>query len=141
MDSITIRDGFENMDFTGVTEMLAKALWSPGIRINEVKKGAANSALVVGAFTAAGMQVGYARVISDKTRFAYLCDVIVREDCRKKGIGQAMVNHILAHKELKDVYQWLLITNDAHEVYEKSGFKHISRPESWMEIRQRRPER
>lgn len=141
MDSITIKVGYENMDFPEVTEMLAKTLWSPGIKIDEVKKGAANSALVVGAFTDAGMQVGYARVISDKTRFAYLCDVIVQEDCRKKGIGQAMVNHILAHEELKDVYQWLLVTNDAHGVYEKSGFKPISRPEGWMEIRQRRPER
>lgn len=141
MDSITIQYGFENMDFIRVTDMLSKAFWSPGIKIEEVKKGAANSALVVGAFTEGGRQVGYARVISDKTRFAYLCDVIVEEEYRKKGIGQDMVNHILTYEELKDVYQWLLITKDAHGVYEKSGFKPTSRPEGWMEIRQRRPER
>jgi len=141
MDNITIRDGFLNMDFTRVTDMLSKAFWSPGIKIDEVKKGAVNSALVVGAFTAAGRQVGYARVISDKTRFAYLCDVIVEEDYRKKGIGQDMVNHILSHRELTDVYQWLLITRDAHGVYEKSGFQPVSRPKDWLEIRHRRPER
>lgn len=141
MDNITIKDGFENMDFIRVTDMLSKAFWSPGIKIDEVKKGAVNSALVVGAFTYSGIQVGYARVISDKTRFAYICDVMVDEDHRRMGIGQMMVNHMLAHRELEDVYQWLLITKDAHGVYRKSGFEPISRPEGWMEIRHRRPER
>ncbi|HWR61702.1 MAG TPA: GNAT family N-acetyltransferase [Clostridia bacterium] len=141
MDNIIIKDGFGSMDFTRVTDMLSKAFWSPGIKIDEVKKGALNSALVVGAFVGSGVQVGYARVISDKTRFAYICDVMVEENYRRKGIGQMLVNHILANKELEDVYQWLLITKDAHGVYKKSGFGPVSRPEGWMEIRQRRPER
>ncbi|MGE5678847.1 MAG: GNAT family N-acetyltransferase [Pseudomonadota bacterium] len=81
------------------------------------------------------------RPSSDKTRFAYICDVIVDEGFRRKGIGQQMVNHMLGSSELSDVYQWLLITKDAHGVYQKSGFVPISRPESWMEIRNKRPER
>ncbi len=140
MDNIIINDGFESMDFVRTTELLSKAFWCPGIKIEEVKKGAFNSALVVGAFIE-NTQVGYARVISDKTRFAYICDVIVDEDHRRKGIGRKMVDHILSHKELEEVYQWLLITKDAHGVYKKSGFEPISRPEGWMEIRHRRPER
>ena len=140
MDNIIISDGFERMDFVRVTELLSKAFWCPGIKIDEVKKGAFNSALVVGAFIE-DTQVGYARVISDKTRFAYICDVMVYENYRRKGIGQKMVNHILSHKELEEVYQWLLITKDAHGVYKKSGFEPITRPEGWMEIRHRRPER
>ena len=140
MDNIIISDGFERMDFVRVTELLSKAFWCPGIKIDEVKKGAFNSALVAGAFIE-DTQVGYARVISDKTRFAYICDVMVDENYRRKGIGQKMVNHILSHKELEEVYQWLLITKDAHGVYKKSGFEPNTRPEGWMEIRHRRPER
>jgi len=86
-------------------------------------------------------QVGYARVISDKTRFAYIVDVYVDENCRKQGIGQKMINYILTSDELKDVYQWLLITKDAHEVYSKVGFQPISHPLAWMEIRNQRPSR
>lgn len=52
-----------------------------------------------------------------------------------------MMNAILTHNELKDVYQWLLITKDAHGVYNKVGFKPVSRPLDWMEVRYDRPKR
>ncbi|HWQ29792.1 MAG TPA: GNAT family N-acetyltransferase [Negativicutes bacterium] len=141
MENIITRDGFHNMDFERVTEMLSKAFWCPGIKLDEVKQRTENSALVVGAFTKEGLQVGFGRVISDKTRFAYICDVIVDESFRRKGIGRQMVNHMLGSSELSDVYQWLLITKDAHGVYQKSGFVPFSRPEAWMEITNKRPER
>jgi GNAT superfamily N-acetyltransferase len=139
MDNIIIKDGLDNMDFMRVTEMLSTAFWCLGIQKDEVMKGAQNSALVVGGFIAEAYQIGYARVISDKTRFAYILDVFVDERYRKKGIGQQMMKHILNHHELSDVYQWLLITKDAHEVYSKVGFCPISRPVDWMEIRFKRP--
>jgi GNAT superfamily N-acetyltransferase len=136
-----IIDGYDKMDFTRVTEMLSKSYWSPGIKINEVEKGAVNSALVVGVFTNDGLQIGYARVISDKTRFAYILDVYVDEDYRKSGIGQEMIKYILNHAELKDVYYWTLITKDAHEVYKKVGFEVNNRPNDWMVIKKERPVR
>jgi N-acetylglutamate synthase-like GNAT family acetyltransferase len=141
MIEFQVKGGFANMDFDKVTEMLGKSFWSPGISKEEVIRGAQNSALIVGAFTNENKQIGYARVISDKTRFAYILDVMVDETCRRQGIGQAMVNYILNHPGLKDVYQWLLITKDAHGVYQKSGFKPVARPNDWMEIRHLRPQR
>ena len=99
-----MEDGFNSMDFQRVTEMLCTAFWSPGIQIDEVIHGATNSALVVGAFDSIHRQIGYARAISDKTRFAYILDVIVDEGCRKQGIGQGMINYLLAKPELKAVY-------------------------------------
>lgn len=141
MENIIIRDGFERMDFECVTRMLAQSYWCPGIKIEEVKKGALNSALVVGAFLDQRKQIGYARVVSDKTRFAYILDVFVDDEYRRRGIGQQMISHILAHDELKSVYQWLLITKDAHGVYGKAGFTPVSRPGDWMEIRHERPDR
>jgi len=141
MNDIIIKDGIENMDFKKVTKMLSNSFWSPEIKIHEVKKGAINSALVVGVFSKDEGQIGYARVISDKTRFAYITDVYIEENFRKKGIGQKIINYILAHEELTDVYQWLLITRDAHGVYNKVGFNPVTRPLDWMEIRKNRPER
>ena len=141
MNDIIIKDGIENMDFGKVTKMLANSFWSPEIKIEEVKKGAINSALVVGVFSKDEGQIGYARVISDKTRFAYITDVYIEENFRKKGIGQKIINSILAHEELIDVYQWLLITRDAHGVYNKVGFNPVTRPLDWMEIRKNRQER
>lgn len=45
-----IKDGIEEMDFEKITIMLSNSFWSPEIKFDEVKKGALNSALVVGAF-------------------------------------------------------------------------------------------
>jgi N-acetylglutamate synthase-like GNAT family acetyltransferase len=139
MNNIIIKDGIENMDFEKITKMLSNSYWSPNIKINEVKKGAINSALVVGAFSNEEGQIGYARVISDKTKFAYIADVYIDVNFRKKGLGQKIIKYILNHKELTDVFQWLLITKDAHGVYSNVGFNPVTRPLDWMEIRKNIP--
>jgi ribosomal protein S18 acetylase RimI-like enzyme len=135
----TIREGLAAIDFSKVTAMLAATHWSPGITEEEVRKGAENSALVTGAFREDGTQIGYARVVSDKTRFAYLMDVIVEESCRASGIGEQMISYLLNHPELKDVYQWMLVTTYAHDFYEKCGFTRTARANDLMEIRKPRP--
>jgi len=132
--------GNENMNFENVTEMLSDAFWCVGIKITEVKEAAKNSAVVVG-IKYRGQQISYARVISDKTRFAYICDVYVHEKFRGNGLCKAMIDHILSCSELKAVYQWVLVTKDAHQIYEKSGFRKLENPEIWMEIRNERPKK
>jgi len=127
--------GFDEMDFDIVTGFLTKAYWSLGIGKDEVIRAAQNSALVVGAFTGDGRQIGYLRVISDKTKFAYVLDVIVDEDRRKQGIGQAMLKYMLAHPDLKSVGKWVLLTSTAHGVYRKLGFAPVDRPNDWMELK------
>jgi len=141
MEPFTLSYGFNQIDFDKVTSMLEKVWWSPGIKKAEVIRGAENSALLVGAFDLQNLQIGYARVVSDKTRFAYIMDVVVDERHRRLGIGQAMISYILNHPELKNVYQWVLLTKDAHGVYSKMGFKALASPENWMEIRKERPVR
>ena len=136
-----LKSGVQVMDFVRVAEMLTNAFWCRGIKIDEVKKGASNSALVVGAFLRSDGQIGFARVISDKTRFAYILDVIVEDAFQRIGVGQAMMRYILSHPELKDVYQWFLVSSTAREVYRKVGFTALSNQEKWMEIKCNRPAR
>lgn len=138
---VEISSNREDLHIDDIHEMLSKVFWSPDITENEIFKGIKNSALVVGAYIESGKQIGFLRVISDKVRFAYLLDVVVHEDYRRQGIGQRMVKFALSHPELKDVYQWLLITMDAHGVYEKCGFESLKNPEKWMSIIKPRPDR
>ncbi len=135
---VRLIEGLENMDFARVTEMLASAKWSAGISRSEVEQGARGSALVVGAVVD-GVQIGYARVISDCTRFGYLSDVFVDERYRGHGIARMMVDRIVGHERLRDVYQWVLRTSDAQALYAKCGFSPVRQPECWMEIRHDRP--
>lgn len=140
MPLVILREGFDAMDFDRVTGMLAQMPWSPGISRAEVEKGARNSTLLIGAFDGE-RQIGYARALSDKTRFCYLMDVCVDPDSRKKGVGRRMVERILHHPELSDVYQWMLFTSSAQDFYRLLGFKETQKAHNLMEIRRDRPAR
>lgn len=119
------------MDWEQVQEMLASTYWSPGISLEKVMKAARGSSLVIGAFVG-GVQVGYTRIVSDETTFAWVCDVFVDEAHRGQGIAQAMVARALADPDHQNMRRWILATRDAHRVYEKLGFKVLQNPTRWM---------
>lgn len=139
VSNYTLREGLAAMDFARIHAWLAATYWTPGIPLERVEHAARHSALVAGAFTPTGTQVGYARVVSDQSRFAYLCDVVVDEAHRGKGAGRAMVKFILEHPDFATVVTWILATRDAHGVYAPLGFLPItdpvSRPADWMVLR------
>lgn len=138
---VEISSNKETLRIDDIQAMLSKVFWSPDITKNEILKGIRNSALVVGAYTEDGRQIGFLRVVSDEVRFAYILDVVVREDHRRQGLGQKMVKFALAHPQLQDVYQWVLKTLDAHGVYEKCGFQPLQYQERWMSLITPRPDR
>jgi N-acetylglutamate synthase-like GNAT family acetyltransferase len=67
-------------------------------------------------------QAGFARVVTDKATFCWLCDVIIDEAQRKKGLGKLLMASVVAHPWVK-VSVCLLGTADAHGLYEKYGFR------------------
>ncbi|TKB97530.1 GNAT family N-acetyltransferase [Pedobacter cryophilus] len=79
-------------------------------------------------------QIGFARVISDKSTFAYLADVFIIPAYRKQGLSKWLVQTILAYADFKDLKRWLLATADAHELYKKFGFDSLSQPDRFMQI-------
>ena len=119
------------MDFPRVHGWLTTTYWSPGIALEKVEQAAGHSALVIGAFED-GVQVGYARVVSDQTTFAWVCDVYVDEAFRGRGIARAMVAFAMADENLQGLRRWVLATADAHGVYAALGFQPIPNPERWM---------
>lgn len=130
-ESFEIDDDLARVDFERVHRWLAGSYWSSGIARETVERAAQNSSLVVGAY-ADGNQVGCLRVVSDRTTFAWLCDVFVDESHRGLGIGTAMVRFALNHPEHLGLRRWLLATRDAHGVYRSVGFEPIPNPEMWM---------
>lgn len=70
-----------------------------------------------------GKQIGFSRVISDCSEFASLWDVFIDEPHRGKGVGQALLKYIFAHYEVRGVFRLFLMTEDAHGLYKKFGFK------------------
>lgn len=70
-----------------------------------------------------GKQIGFSRVITDYTEFASLWDVFINEEHRGKGIGKTLMKYILEHPDLRGIFRWFLMTEDAHGLYQKYGFK------------------
>jgi GNAT superfamily N-acetyltransferase len=132
-------EGIERVDFERVHAWLASTYWSPGIARERVERAASNSSLVIGAYLGLE-QAGYLRVVSDRTTFAWICDVFVSEDHRGKGIARSMVQYALAHPEHQGLRRWLLATADAHGVYAECGFKPLENVERWMFLRPVPPE-
>ncbi|MEU0457143.1 GNAT family N-acetyltransferase [Streptomyces sp. NPDC006129] len=83
---------------------------------------------------ASGEQVAYARVITDRATFAWLCDVYVDPSVRGKGVGTALVAAVREELRGYGVRRVLLATLDAHGVYAKHGFAALERPEDWMAL-------
>lgn len=128
----TISTNHADMKLDDVHAMLAATYWSPRIKREIVAKAMANS-VVVGAFDAAiGRQVGYARVVTDRATFAWLCDVIVDEKHRGHGLSKRMLAALDAIPELQKLRRWCLATRDAHGVYAKIGYVPVA-PGAWME--------
>jgi Acetyltransferases len=79
-------------------------------------------------------QAGFARVISDLATIAYLGDVFILKQYRGLGLSKWLMDSILKHPELQGLRRWILLTKDAHGLYEKSGFKTVLNPDRYMEL-------
>jgi GNAT superfamily N-acetyltransferase len=79
-------------------------------------------------------QIGFVRVVTDFTTFAYLCDVFVLESHQGKGLGTWMMECVVRHPRLQGLRRWHLTTRDAHALYRSVGFTQLSKPERHMEL-------
>lgn len=104
--------------------------WAEGIPIETVQRSIDNS-LCFGVYFEKH-QVGFARIISDFTTFAYLADVFVLPAHRGKGLSKWLMEVIMKHPDLQGLRRFLLTTMDAHELYRQYGFTEYPQPERMM---------
>jgi len=106
--------------------------WAQGMPFERLIKAIENS-LCFGVYHERQL-AGFARVVTDKATFAYLCDVFILPDYRSLGLSKWLVQTIVEYPELKGLRRWSLATADAHGLYSQFGFSQITKPERWMEI-------
>lgn len=80
-------------------------------------------------------QIGFARVVTDYTGFAWICDVYIEKDMRGIGLSKWLMSCLMAHSALKNMRRICLATKDAHELYKKFGFEATQSPQNWLEIK------
>lgn len=131
-DGYTISCDPALLNLDTVHGFIANSYWAKGIPRELVEKSIRHS-LAWGIYHSRE-QIGFARIITDQATFAYLCDVFIAEKHRGKGLSKALVAAIKAHPDLQGLRRWMLVTLDAHGLYEQFDFTAIAHPERHMEI-------
>ncbi len=118
------------LDLDVVHGFLRTAYWSEGIPRDVVAR-AMNGSLNFGLYSGQ-RQIGYARVVTDKATFAWICDVFVVEAERGRGLGRWLIACVMDHPALQGLRRWMLSTADAHQLYRAFGFEIPAEPERLM---------
>jgi len=131
-DKFTISTDPARLDVDAICDFLTRSYWANG-RPRERTERALKNSLVFGMYEG-DRQIGVARVISDYSIFAYLCDVFIHEDYRAHGLGKWLMQTIHSHPDLQGLRRWTLVTRDAHRLYRQFGYAGLNDPNSWMEV-------
>jgi len=130
--TFVVSDDPSRLDKPTVIRFVSGSYWASGIPAMTMERAIAHS-MCFGLYDG-DKQVGFARVVTDRATFGYLCDVFVDEPHRGSGLGQWLVECVLQHPELQGLRRLSLMTRDAHTLYERFGFKPMADPTRYLEI-------
>jgi N-acetylglutamate synthase-like GNAT family acetyltransferase len=122
------------LDLKRIHAFLSASYWATGIPKDLVAKSIEHS-LCFGIYLSSGLQIGFARTITDRATFAYLADVYLEREWRGKGISKWLLTSTILHPKLQGLRRFCKGTRDAHNLYRKFGFENSKKPENWMEIK------
>jgi GNAT superfamily N-acetyltransferase len=126
-----ISTGSARLDVDRIAAFLRESYWASR-RPREVIEKSITASLCFGAYRKAdGLQVGFARVVTDYATFGWVADVFVDPACRGAGLGKALIKAVVETPDLQGI-RLLLVTRDAHGLYAQYGFEPLATPENWM---------
>lgn len=130
---LTLRTDPAEQDVDVIHRFLSEeSAWAKGIPKQLVRESIQNS-LNFGLFES-GVQVAYARVITDCATFAYVVDVFVLQPHRGKGHSRRLMEAIRSHPRLQGLRRMVLVSSTARGLYAQYGFTSLQKPETYMEI-------
>ncbi len=137
-DDYLISTDKNKLDFAVIHGFLSReSYWALNIP-EEVVRRSIEGSLCFGVYHQ-GRQVGFARLITDFATVAYLGDVFIVKEHRGRGLSKWLVACITTLPELAGLRRWVLVTQDAHTLYEGVGFKSLAQPGNYMERRRPNP--
>ena len=120
-----IVEGRKKIKVEEVERLLKMTYWADTRPIEKIEKSMDNSECYGLFIEGIDQLVGFARVITDYATTYYLCDVIIDNEYQHNGLGKALVSHIASMPKYAEL-RGLLVTKDAHGLYEKYGYEIIN---------------
>ena len=118
----SLTDDPNRIDLDAVFALLQTAYWSKGRARSLIEKSIQHS--ICFSLYHLEKQVGFARAVTDRATFTWICDVIIHPDHRGQGLGKWMLQCLLSHPDLQTLSHHLR-TEDAHGLYEQFGFQPV----------------
>jgi len=109
-----------------------ESYWAKNIPFDTVQRSIEHS-LCFGIYKD-DLQVGFARWVTDRATFAWLCDVYIEASYRGQGLSKKLMSFMIFHPDLHGLRRYQLATLDAHGLYEQFGFTALQNPERQMGI-------
>ncbi len=120
------------LDVEGTADFLGTTYWAQGRPMSIVRRSIQGS-IAFGVYDGED-QVGFARVVTDRATFGWVCDVFLRDSHQGRGLGIWLMRCVLAHPELQDLRRWLLASTGARGLYARLGFVPLPAAERFMQI-------
>jgi len=114
-----IHDERSMVQLNSVVSMLKDSYWASERDTDTIQISIDNS--VCFSLHNENNQIGFARVVTDFASVAYIADLIIEPHHRGKGLGKWLMEIIANDLRWKNKFQ-LLVTDDAHKLYEGFGF-------------------
>lgn len=132
-DGIRISDDDTELDRARILRWITEeSYWAKG-RTAERQDAAIAGSWNFGAYDeATGEQLGFARLVTDRATFAWLCDVYVDAGARGRSVGKQLMAAIVAAVDELGIARVLLATADAHGLYAQYGYAPLAEPHKWM---------
>lgn len=122
INDYTISTDKSKLDIEYIHHFLSvESYWAKNIPI-EIVKASIEGSLCYGVYHQ-GIQIGFARVITDYATFGYLADVFIDKDYRGKGLSKELMKFIMEQEVIKKLRRFMLATLDAHSLYAQFGFE------------------
>src|SRR5574343_587298 len=120
------------LNYAFISSNLQQQYWSTDLTKTQIRKSIDNSRSY--GLYHNHIQIGFAKVLTDYVRFAYLSDVFIIDEYKGKGLSLFMIKGILDDPKLQCVKKWMLATRDAHGLYKKFGFTELKNPKRFMQL-------
>ncbi|MEN6460063.1 MAG: GNAT family N-acetyltransferase [Syntrophomonas sp.] len=114
-----ISDDKSLLSLEKICDLLSKSYWANKRPAETISKSIENS-ICYGIYSDEE-QIGFGRIITDYATTYYICDVILDEKYRGKGLGKKLIECMIGCKDFSDC-QGMLGTKDAHGLYQQYGF-------------------
>ncbi|MCL9684309.1 GNAT family N-acetyltransferase [Legionella maioricensis] len=108
-DNLIFSSDRNKLNITYLHEQLSSFYWAKNISLHRLAKSLRHS-VCYGLYEGYSRQLGFARVVTDFSQEAMLCDVFIDRSYQNQGLGRFLIKNVLESPITKECFRWVLLT-------------------------------